>query len=99
MTSPEVLVLVRFKSALSFEEVNVVMEERIDDFRALNGLEQKYYIQDPQTGEYGGLYVWKTQEDFAQYRESELRASIGEAYKTEGEPRVEVLQVIRPLRD
>lgn len=99
MASPELVLLVKFKSALTLEEVTKVMDSRIEDFRALSGLTQKYYLQDPATGEYGGLYLWASQEAFTEYRESELRASIGAAYQTEGEPRVEVLKVLRALRD
>ena len=99
MASPELIVLVRFKSPLTLEEVTKVMDARIEDFRALSGLTQKYYLQDPATGEYGGLYLWSSPEAFTAYRESDLRASIGAAYQTEGEPRVEVLNVIKTLRD
>lgn len=99
MSGPELVLLVKFKSPLSLNEVSAIIDSRIEDFRALSGLTQKYYLQDPATGEYGGLYLWQSQEAFAEYRESELRASIGAAYQTEGEPRIEVLKVIKVLRD
>lgn len=99
MTSPALVLNVRFKSRLSLDEIKVIMEERISDFRALSGLKQKYYVQDPVTGEVGGIYIWQTEEDFHAYRESELKASIAAAYQTEGEPRIEVLEVIRELRE
>jgi len=69
------------------------------EFRALAGLQQKYYLQDPATGEIAGLYLWESQEALSAYRESELRASIAEAYQAEGEPRVEVYRVVKTLRD
>jgi len=56
------------------------------------------YVQDAESGEYGGFYHWESPEAFAEYRESELRASIAAAYQAEGEPRVEVCRVIEPLR-
>lgn len=99
MAHPELVLLVKFKSTLTMDEVTTVIDSRIEDFRALSGLTQKYYLQDPVSGEYGGLYLWASQEAFTEYRESELRASIAAAYKTEGEPRIEVLKVIRALRD
>lgn len=99
MTSPALVLLVKFKSSLSFDEVQKVVDERIDDFRALMGLQQKYYVQDPATGEVGGLYIWESQDDFLEYRDSELRASIAEAYQTEGEPQIQVLSVFKTLRD
>jgi hypothetical protein len=61
--------------------------------------QQKYYLQDPATGEIAGLYLWESQEALAAYRESELRASIAKAYQAEGEPRVEVYRVVKTLRD
>lgn len=99
MNEPALVLLVRFKSALSFEEVTRVMEERAPEFRALRGLQQKYYLQDAATGECAGLYLWESPDAFAVYRDSELRASIAEAYQAEGEPRIEVYKVIMPLRD
>lgn len=71
----------------------------MDDFRALEGLQQKYYLQDPETGEYAGLYLWRSPEDLNAFRQSELRASIGQAYQVVGEPRVEVYRLMMPLRD
>ncbi|HKK05643.1 MAG TPA: hypothetical protein VKA50_07330 [Gammaproteobacteria bacterium] len=99
MTQPSLVLLVRFKSRLSLEEVEKVIASRIDEFRALKGLQQKYYLQDSSTGEIAGLYLWESNEDFLTYRESELRRSIAEAYQAEGEPRIEVYGVLKSLRD
>lgn len=99
MTNPALILLVRFKSPLSLEEITTVLESRIDQFRALAGLQQKYYLQDAKTGEYAGLYLWQSPEDFAAYRDSELRATIAAAYQVEGEPRIEAYQVMKVLRD
>lgn len=99
MSNPALVLLVRFRSRLSLEEVTKVLERRAPEFRALAGLLQKYYLQDTATGEYAGLYFWKSPDDFAAYRDSELRASIAEAYQVEGAPRVEVYRVMKTLRD
>ena len=98
MNQPSLVLLVKFKSRLNFEEVVQVVDSRADEFRALKGLQQKYYLQDTATQEYAGLYLWESREDFLAYRDSELRASIAKAYQTEGEPRIEVFNVIKPLR-
>jgi len=98
MSTPEVLLLVRIRSSLPREEVLRIMEERMPEFRALEGLQQKYYLEDPETGDYGGLYLWRSSADMAAYAESELRASIAKAYGAVGEPRVEVYSVLTPLR-
>lgn len=99
MSQPSTILLVKFKSPLSLEQVTKVVDSRIDEFRSLKGLRQKYYLQEPTTQEYAGLYLWDSKEDFLAYRDSELRATIAKAYQTEGEPRVEIFSVIKPLRE
>jgi heme-degrading monooxygenase HmoA len=99
MVKPQFAMLVRFTSSLAFEEVMKIVEERAPEFRALEGLQQKYYLHDTATGEIGGLYLWESAEALASYRDSELRATIAKAYQAEGEPRVEIYQVVKTLRD
>lgn len=99
MTVPAVALLVKFKTRLSLEEVQHVVESRIEDFRALSALKQKYYLRDTKTGEYAGLYLWESREGLAEYRASELSKTIAKAYETEGDPRIEVYDVLLPLRD
>lgn len=99
MNHPTLVLLVKFKSSLSLDEVLKVIDSRIDEFRGLAGLKQKYYLQDAMSGEYAGLYLWESSESFSEFRDSELRSSIAEAYRTEDEPRVEVFQVIETLRE
>jgi heme-degrading monooxygenase HmoA len=96
---PAVVLLVKFKSRLSHAEVIGVVNSRIEQFRALEGLEQKYYLRDNETGEYAGLYLWKSAEKLAAFRESELSRTIAAAYQTEGPPRIEVFTVLETLRD
>jgi heme-degrading monooxygenase HmoA len=99
MKNPTMALLVRFRSALSREEVMRIVEERADGFRALDGLQQKYYLEDPVSGEIAGLYLWESADALAEYQESDLRASIAQAYQAEGDPRVEVYRVMKTLRD
>lgn len=99
MSQPALVLLVRLRSSLPRDEVVRVMRERMPEFRAIEGLQQKYYLEDAASGEYAGLYVWRSSEDLAEYNESELRASIAEAYGAEGEPRIDVFTVLTPLRD
>jgi heme-degrading monooxygenase HmoA len=99
MSQPALTLLVQFKSKLSFDDVMKIAEERAPEFEALEGLQQKYYLQDSTTGEIAGLYLWQSPEALAAYRDSELRASIAEAYQAEGEPRVQVYRVVKALRE
>ena len=48
---------------------------------------------------YAGLYLWDAKEDFDAYKDSELRKTIAAAYKTIGEPRVEVFNVFDVLKE
>jgi len=98
MPEPALVLLVRFKSSLPFDEALRIVEERAPDFQAVEGLQQKYYLRDPASGDVAGLYLWESAEHAAAYRDSELRASIAEAYQAEGEPRIEVYEVFKKLR-
>ena len=99
MKKPSLILLVKFKSSLTLDEATEVVNRRIDEFRALRGLQQKYYLHVPDTQEYAGLYIWKSKEAFDAFRNSELRKTIASAYKTLGEPRIEVFDIIEVLRD
>ena len=98
MSQPAVVLLVRFKSSLSLDEITEVVNSRIDQFRALDGLTQKYYLHDKQTGEIAGLYFWDSAESLAEYQRSELRSTIAAAYSAVGAPRVEVYDILEVLR-
>jgi hypothetical protein len=94
-----VVQFIKFKSALSIDEVMRIAHERIDRFRAIPGLIQKYYFVEESTGEIGGIYLWDSMESLQAYRESDLAKTIAAAYKVEWQPRIEVLKVIETLRD
>ena len=91
---PKVLLLVKFKSKLSDEEVVRRYKERLPKFRDVPGLVQKYYVQDPVTGEWGGLYCWDSQESLDAYMTSDLRKTIPDTYEFAEPPRIEVINVI-----
>ncbi len=88
---------VKFKSALSPDEVKKMMEERLDQYRRMPGLLQKYYFLENETGEFGGIYVWDSMDSLKAFRQSELAKSIPTAYKAQGTPRIELLDVIEVL--
>ena len=98
MSRPQAVFFVKFKSALSLEAVMEIAASRIEEFRAIGGLEQKYYVHDRETGEIGGMYVWESDEAMNAFLASELRATIAEAYKVEGVPRVEIYDILEVLR-
>jgi hypothetical protein len=57
VSQPTYAVLVRLKSELDRSEIERIMKERAPEFRALEGLEQKYYLERSEPGEYGGFYL------------------------------------------
>jgi heme-degrading monooxygenase HmoA len=99
MYQTEIVMRIRFKSDLTLEQLKEIIETRAPEFEALSGLKQKYYLQDIETGEYAGLYVWKTTQAFEEFRKSELRATIAKAYQAQGEPNIEVYKVFKVIRD
>jgi len=99
MSTPSHALLVRFKSALPFAEVERLCNERAPEFRALSGLQQKYYLHDPVSDEVAGFYLWESAEALQAYSESELKASIAAAYQALTPPRIEVYEVLMPLRE
>ncbi|HEX6585729.1 MAG TPA: YdhR family protein [Solirubrobacterales bacterium] len=93
-----VVQLVKYKTGLSDEEAVRTIAERAPQYEALPGLRQKLYIREQGTGEYGGIYVWEDEDAMREFRESDLAATIRDAYRVEGEPRVEVFEVVSVLR-
>jgi heme-degrading monooxygenase HmoA len=91
--------LVRFTSTLSEPEVQARIEERADGYRRVPGLVEKVYLRFRETGEVGAMYVWESEDALRRFRESDLARSIPVAYEVEGEPGIEladVLLVVRP---
>ena len=94
-----IILSVKFKSALSNNDVMRIVVERAPSFRALPGLIQKYYGHEKDTGEFTGIYIWDSEQSLRAFRESELARTIPEAYQVEGEPRIEIFEVPLVLRN
>lgn len=85
--------LVRFNSNLSDDEVQTTFEERADRFRVVPGLLEKIYLRFRDTGEFGAVYVWESEDDLQRFRDTDLAHSIPEAYRIEGRLGFEVADV------
>jgi heme-degrading monooxygenase HmoA len=85
--------LVRLQSKLSDDGVQAIFEERADRYRGVEGLVEKLYLRFRETGEFGAVYVWDSEEDLIRFKESDLARSIPEAYKVEGPPAFEIADV------
>lgn len=93
-----VVLIVRFKSALSERQLFEVAEARAPQYRALKGLRQKYYLKFSEADEYGAVYLWDSESALDEFRESELARTIPTAYQVQGAPRFEVGEVAMALR-
>lgn len=90
--------IVRFKTNLSDEKVVEISNERAPHYRALKDLIQKYYLRYPATGEYGAVYVWKSEEAMKEFRDSELGRTISGAYQIQGTLDLTIAEVAETLR-
>jgi len=93
-----ILQFIKLKSNLPEEELLKKAKEREPQFKAIPGLLQKYYVKTDQLGEYGGVYVWDSQESLQSYRESDLAKSIPEAYEITEAPNIEIMDILFQLR-
>lgn len=94
-----IMQIVKLKSALSDEELERVARERLPQFKALDGLVQKYYVRREGEGAFAGVYLWDSMESLMAFRESDLAKSIPAAYQLVEPPVFETGEVLFPLRD
>ena len=90
--------IVRFKSGLSDEEVVEMYEARAGRYREVPGLIQKIYLRYPKTGEQGAVFLWASEEDAEEFRETDLGQTISSAYLVQGSPDIETAEVVMLLR-
>jgi len=98
MNDVGVVTIVRFRSRLDENELLRIATERSEEFLRVPGLLQKLYFGDVSGDGYGAVYLWDTAESLAQFRQSDLFASIGEAYEIEGPMEVAVGRIVHTLR-
>ena len=89
-----IIQVVRFTSRLTYDEVMERFEARSDQYRQVPGLLQKYYVQYPETDEYGGVYVWDSEDSLRAWRKTYPLGTLAGSYKVKDEPHGEVLDVM-----
>jgi len=94
-----ILQIIKLKSDLPEEELLRRAREREPNFKSIPGLLQKYYVKSTTEGEYGGVYVWDSQQSLQSYQESDLAKSIPSAYAIIEAPDVEFMDIIFQLRN
>ena len=88
-----IISVVRFRSRLSDDDVQALFEERADRYRQVPGLVEKIYVRFRETGEYGAIYVWESEDAMLRFRETDLARTIPDAYRVETAPQVELADV------
>jgi len=94
-----IIQIIKLKSKLPEEELFRRAKEREAQFKSLPGLLQKYYVKLEQPGQFGGIYIWDSEESLKSYGKSALASSIPEAYEIVEAPNIEILNVLFKLRE
>lgn len=69
-------VCITFESELSLDKIESRFRERAQQFRDMDGLLQKFYIHDEESGRIGGIYVFDSEESRDALFESEIHAKL-----------------------
>ncbi|WP_298902203.1 YdhR family protein [uncultured Psychroserpens sp.] len=93
-----ILQIIKLKSKLSEDELLNRAKKREPQFEVIPGLVQKYYVKTGQPQEYGGIYVWESQESLNAYLKSDLAKSIPGAYEIIEAPNIEIMDILFRLR-
>lgn len=97
-TVGKIIQIVKLRTFLEEDEVLKIAKERAPQFKAIPGLIQKYYVRASPPHHFAGVYIWDSMESLQSFRESELAASIPQAYKLIEAPEIELLDVMFELR-
>ncbi len=83
---------------LSGDEVMQRFEERSDRYREVPGLlQKKYYVHFPETGQFGGVYVWENREALQAWQDTNLAGTLAETYQVTDGPTTEIAEVMLVL--
>ena len=91
--------IIKLKSGLTEDELLRTAKEREPGFKAIPGVLQKYYVKLGQAGQYGGIYIWDSKESLQDFQQSELAASIPQAYKVTEAPNIEIFDILFQLNN
>ncbi|WP_255198573.1 YdhR family protein [Halorarius litoreus] len=75
------IVFITYESELDVDEVESLFRDRSQKYREMDGLLQKFYLHDEESGRVGGIYVFDSEESADRLSESDIHSSLREAYK------------------
>ncbi|MFB6188905.1 MAG: YdhR family protein [Halapricum sp.] len=90
------IVLITYESELDVDEIDALFRERSRKYREMDGLLQKFYLHDEESGRVGGIYVFDSEASRDKLFESDIHASLREAYKVR-DIEIETYHVTFPL--
>ena len=70
------IVWITFESELRFEQILARFRERAQHFRDMDGLLQKFYVHDEDSGRVGGIYVFDSEASRDALFESEIHTKL-----------------------
>ena len=74
------VVVVTYESELSVEAVDGLFRERAGKYREMEGLLQKFYLHDAESGRVGGIYLFDSPASRDALFETDVHASLRDAY-------------------
>lgn len=92
-----IIQIVRYRSGLTRDEVDERFRDRAGRYRQVPGLLQKYYVEYPETGEYGGIYVWESEASLQAWNSGDLSGTLAKTYEVVGEASRETADVMLVL--
>lgn len=87
------ILVIRFDTPLTGGERVEIREGSVERFRALDGLEEKYYLGDLERPAAGGAYLFDSREQADAYLGGPIVAGIQDRYQAEQPPSVQRLDV------
>jgi len=92
------IVTITYDSGLPAEAVDALFRERAGKYREMDGLLQKFYTVDEERGRVGGVYVFETAAARDALFDSDVHASLREAYDAR-DVEIDSAHVLFPLHE
>jgi heme-degrading monooxygenase HmoA len=91
------VVLITYSSELSIDEIDRLFQDRSGKYREMDGLLQKFYLHDRATDRVGGIYVFDSEESRDALFESDIHATLRDAYEVRDDIDIATFHVMFPL--
>ncbi|MGF0258075.1 YdhR family protein [Rhodococcus erythropolis] len=74
------LLSIRFRAGKPHQEIQAMSAASLPMFRKMPGLLEKYFVENSETGEVGGIYLWETVEQVQEYLDGPVVAAMPERF-------------------